>query len=203
MAARRWATVQGVSSEDAARWHDVRESEHELLEATRRHRSQLRNAIGAAADRVDEILARAQDIAEEIRREAEREAERYLAARRRETERAIAAQQAEATRAFESLSRELDRIAAQAPPPPATQAREPAADREPAVTPIAPRSPAPAATAPAESERRPDRAAALLLAGQLAVMGRGREEIEAALRAELGVEQPAKIVDQILSPGGG
>lgn len=33
-------------------------------------------------------------------------------------------------------------------------------------------------------------------------MGRGREEIEAALRAELGIERPAEIVDQILSPEG-
>lgn len=190
-----------MSSEDPARWHDARAAEHDLLEATRRHRTQLRTAIAAAADRIDQILARAQDTAEEIRREAEREAERYLAARRRETERAIIAQQAAARAAFESLSRDLDRIAAQRASPPAAPVRESAPDREPAVTPIASRSPA-AATAPAEAERRSDRAAALLLAGQLAVMGRGREEIEAALRAELGIERPAEIVDQILSPEG-
>lgn len=192
---------QGVSSEDAARWQGAGTSEHELLEATRGHRAQLRSAIAQAADRVDEILARAQEIAEQIRDEAEREADRYLAARRLETERVVATQQAEARAAFESLSRQLDEIAAQARSSAATAAPEPAVDPGPALAPLAPPSTPSPAPAQVQAERRTDRSAALLLAGQLAVMGRDREEIEAALRVELGIERPHEIVDQILPPG--
>jgi hypothetical protein len=51
---------------------------------------------------------------------------------------------------------------------------------------------------PLTSLENPD--AALLRAAQLAVAGSGRTEIEAALRRDFGVVEPADILDQILPP---
>jgi hypothetical protein len=72
------------------------------------------------------------------------------------------------------------------PPPPqsaAPQRGEPAADR---------------AGEPGEGERPHGREHALLRAAQMAVAGSSREEIERALRAELGIGDPGPIVDELL-----
>jgi hypothetical protein len=70
-------------------------------------------------------------------------------------------------------------------------------DRQPeAVQAARPREPV--AGRPLTSLESPD--AALLRAAQLAVAGSGRTEIEAALRRDFGVAEPADILDQILPP---
>jgi hypothetical protein len=61
-----------------------------------------------------------------------------------------------------------------------------------------PRAREPQAGRPLTSLESPD--AALLRAAQLAVAGSGRTEIEAALRRDFGVAEPADILDQILPP---
>src|SRR5204862_3030033 len=62
-----------------------------------------------------------------------------------------------------------------------------------------PPSPRPAAPRPAR-ESGTAREEALLRATQMAIRGRPRSEIEAMLGRELGIANPAEIVDQILGP---
>ena len=73
-------------------------------------------------------------------------------------------------------------------PPPPPQAAAPERD-EPAADP---------AGDPGEGARPHGREHALLRAAQMAVAGSSREEIERALRAELGIGDPGPIVDELL-----
>jgi len=185
--------------------------------------SRLREAVAAATDRVQEIVDAAERVAHDVRREAEAEAERYLAERRREADRLAAGQrelleqvattlrerlaslEAQGAALVAEVERALERLGAGDAAP--SEGRPPASPLSPVPEPrgsqpvaeVAPPAGEPASTAgvrdPGAGELRER---ALIRATQMAVSGSGREEIESALRTELGVAEPAPIVDEIL-----
>jgi RNA polymerase sigma factor (sigma-70 family) len=80
--------------------------------------------------------------------------------------------------------------------------REGSRSAVPAFDPPEARAPQPSSQRRAASPAGSGREEALLRATQMAIRGRARTEIEAMLSDELGIENPAEIVDQILGPAG-
>jgi hypothetical protein len=157
------------------------------------------------ARELEEIVALAERAAEEIRANAEREADRYLEERRRETDLAAAGlgevgglllqRAGRLNDEVEAMRAELDRAANRIR---SLSAGESAAKPEPPAPRLVDES---SRAGQARAESPPATAGppeALLRAAQLAVAGKERSEIEAALRAELDVADPASIVDSIL-----
>jgi hypothetical protein len=91
-------------------------------------------------------------------------------------------------------------VPAEAPGPdlPPKRGPEPASESRPEPGPEPQAAPPPAAAPAQPIVDSPD--AALLRATQLAVAGSGREEIEAALRRDFGIDEPGEVLDRILGP---
>jgi hypothetical protein len=186
--------------------------------------SELRRVVDDAAKRVDEIVEGAEQVAAQIIAEAEAEATRYQDERRAEVERAIEEWSADLRGLAELLSRqegrlrelaeamlgELEEIAAVLGriPPEIAPPRELSPAAGGTAQPRGSERPAPGAEragpAPAQGGRSASRGRenAVLRAAQMAVGGSSREEIANALRTELGVSDPAPIVDELLGPPG-
>jgi hypothetical protein len=169
-------------------------------------RSELRQAVSRVARELEEIVKLAERAAEEIRANAEREADRYLEERRREADLAAAGlgevggvllqRVGRLNDDVEAMRAELDRAANRIR---SLSVGESAAKPEPPPGPRLVDESSRAGQARAESRpATPAPPEALLRAAQLAVAGKERSEIEAALRAELAVADPAPIVDSIL-----
>ncbi len=183
--------------------------------------------ILATAERVgEEIRREAVSESERRRRGAEAEAERRLATARAEAERISADQAARLEMALQALRTQMRSIEEQGSAIIGTvedaltriRSTEPAGESAPAEPPITPVEPAtPAADAapvpiayPGATPLRPngpgreqppatdDREAALIRATQLAVAGSDRDEIEAMLRREFELEDPAAVAGEIL-----
>ncbi len=179
--------------------------------------SELRRSLGQATDRIHEIIDAAERVAIEIRSDAEAEATAYLAERRREAD-ALAAERTRSLDALAStLAESAERFKRQAAGMLADldrvieQARSGGGESNSSSTPeppVAPLRAAPepedAAPAPALAADRPSQSEgdqtseALLRATQMAVTGKERDEIVAALRADFpGVDADA-VTDEIL-----
>lgn len=165
--------------------------------------AELRSAVTRVGQRVDQMIVAAERAAADMRREAEAEAEAIRAQARLEAERRTADRnrgildaigalrlgldriEAEATRAISSVEEVLDSEArkargAEAPP-----------SRDPAPPAPRPQGDDPAAAVPRES--------VMIRATQLAIEGKDRSEMEGALRREFSLDDPAAIVEEILS----
>jgi hypothetical protein len=186
--------------------------------------SELRRSVGAATERIHEIIDAAERVALEIRADAEREAAAYLAERRNEADRLVG----ERTASLDQLTRkladnaerfkrqaeqtlgELDAVIAEARA--GLLSGVPPAEREPELRPVEPGEPAPApepeaallsaypggaADEPA-AESADATAEALLRATQLAVTGKGRDEVVSVLRADFPSVDAESIADEIL-----
>jgi cell division septum initiation protein DivIVA len=152
-------------------------------------RSRVRESVAHATQRIQEIIDAAERVAEEIQRDAEAEADRYLAERRRQANRLTAEQAEQLEHTLAGLRDHLSRIEA--------EGAALLAQLERAVARL--RAPDPGAGEEREVRRSGDlREAALIRATQMAVSGSERSEIEAVLREELGVDEPASLVDQVL-----
>lgn len=166
-------------------------------------------AVANVGERVQEILDAAERIANEIREEAAQDVARQHDERRREADRIVEDRirelgtltEALASRAttvqreaaalvdeMEYARRRLTQLAGIGDPPAPPVAAPPAA---------APDAPEPVAY-PGSGQPRRSPEEARLRATQMAIAGSGRDEIEASLRSELGVPQPAAIVDEVL-----
>jgi hypothetical protein len=164
----------------------------------------VRESIASAARSIDEIIANAQRSAEELRTDAAVEADRYFAARRAEADRLTAGLRARVTQLFAEVRKDLGAIERDALEQlDASDAAAPDAGAEQGanVSGISGSWPKPVDELGPERREGPQVAtAAVIRASQLAVMGKDRAEIEATLRGELGIENPAEIVDEILPP---
>jgi len=147
-------------------------------------------------ERVQEIVDSAERVAEEIRTEAETSAASYLRERRREADRLVeegTRELAERTRVLseraERLWREATELAAEF-----RQAATSLEDEDRAQ----PAMPEPAPEGPPESGRRRAPGDAVLRATQLAVAGRDRDEIVAAIASEFALDDPGALVEEVL-----
>ena len=171
--------------------------------------SELKRVVDAAAQRVDEIVDGAERVASGIIAEAEAEAEAYVDGLRREVEQAVEAWSADLRGVAELLGQQENRLtemtramAAELEEIAAVLGRiPPELDRRQELLPEPSRK-APAASEAEPPDRRPShgRENALLRAAQMAVAGSSREEIEQALAAELTINDPGPIVDELLGP---
>jgi len=148
-------------------------------------------------ERVQEIVDSAERVAEEIRAEAEASAASYLRERRREADRLVeegTRELAERTRVLseraERLWRETTELAGEF-----RQAATSLQD-EARAQPAAPEAAAP--EAPPEPGRRRVSGDAVLRATQLAVAGRDRDEIVAAIASEFALDDPGALVEEVL-----
>jgi hypothetical protein len=131
-----------------------------------------------AAARIGMIVEAAERAATKVIEDAEEEARRHLDETRERANRIVAEQ--------------LRELADQLHPP--SRSERAARHLEPVGT-----SPVP--DAQQQVDRRSGAAGARLLATQMAISGAGREEIEARLRDELGLENAGEILDAVLGPG--
>jgi hypothetical protein len=186
--------------------------------------SELRRSVGHATERIHEIIDAAERVAIEIRSDAEREAESYLAERRREADRLVG----ERTAALDDLTRKLaesaERFKRQAEQmlgdldavifeTRAGVARNSPAVPEPELRPVHhPPPPGPAAEpeppsvvlsahpggGEGDAAGRDPTAEALLRATQMAVTGKGRDEVISVLRSDFPSVDAESIADEIL-----
>jgi hypothetical protein len=175
--------------------------------------------------RIDEIVGSVERATDEIRREAEKEASRYLQNRRREADQLLTSHRellvglaAGLDEAAETLRTELNRSVSMIEE---AAARLRAAGEEGQRSAPTERSsaggaaPAPARTRqagrsseaparvrkPRNAERRSKQDAVMLRATEMAIEGRRREEIAAALKSEYDVSDPGQVLDRILGLG--
>jgi hypothetical protein len=176
--------------------------------------------------RIDEIVGSVERATDEIRREAEREASRYLQNRRREADQLLTSHRellvglaAGLDEAAETLRAELNRSVSMIEE---AAARLRAAGEEGQRSAPTERSgagggaaPAPARTRqagrsseaparvrkPRNAEPRSKQDAVMLRATEMAIAGRRREEIAAALKSEYGVSDPNQVLERILGLG--
>jgi hypothetical protein len=155
---------------------------------------QRRAADHVVSERVEELAAFADELSQQAS-DLRSQSGQIVSALERAAARLRAASPAPSTGSTEAPRAEVE-VEVE---PQAEVDLQPAAevDRQPeAVQAARPREPV--AGRPLTSLESPD--AALLRAAQLAVAGSGRTEIEAALRRDFGVAEPADILDQILPP---
>ena len=211
------AGVDGIGSEP----QPPGAGEGPRLAAAGPRRSRLHEAVGAATERIQEIIDAAERAAEEIRRDAEAEAERYLAERRREADRLTARQAERLAAAAANVREQFARIGAEGAAIVAELEKlSGSPGQDPGATPEAaaaepeagdgerPADPAPAAgpsqqgdagRAGADPPAGGLREAALIRATQMVVGGSSRSEVDAALRAELGLANPGPLLDELFA----
>jgi hypothetical protein len=172
--------------------------------------------------RIDEIVSSVERATDEIRREAEREAARYLANRRREADQvlathrellaglaggledAAAALRGELTRSVSTIEEAAARLRAAGEELAVPERGDPdagVAEKRQARRGAAPAEAPPRGRKERNSERRSRQDAVMLRATEMAIAGRRREEIAAALKSEHGVSDPDQVLDRILGLG--
>lgn len=179
----------------------------------------LKRALLDATDRVQQIIDLAEQTSDEVRAEASREAEQIVADAEVKANEKVEARVAELTGRLGPLAKRLEGVQAEVALLSTEiesllgQARPLAQPEEgappPVQAPVAPAraeavhahagAPGPGAAAEDSGDNGGDRA--LLRATQMVVAGNDREEIEEALRSELGVSEPGPIVDRALGVG--
>ena len=178
----------------------------------------LKRALLDATDRVQQIIDLAEQASEEVRAEASRDAEQIVAEAEVKAGEQVEARVSELTGRLAPLAKRLEGVQAEVAllsteiESLLEQARAPAAGQpaaRPAAAPAAParaeavpaHAGAPGPSAPIEETGGNGNDRALLRATQMVVAGNDREEIEEALRSELGVSDPGPIVDRALGVG--
>jgi len=151
----------------------------------------IREALLDVGRQIEAILATAEQAAADIRARAEEDAERYLEERRQTANQVVAAQ----IERLERFSHELVTEASRALSPIPGTVGSGGNGAPPRATPPPPETPPPPATPRGPAISREE---ALLQATQMAIAKKGRTEIEAALRNELGAEESRQITEEVL-----